>query len=617
MRHLENYKRSVPVVGVGVRETTNARWNLSDLYASPDSPAVQADMEKAVELANTFRGQFENQIKDQSISAAVLATALVAYEEVLETTYKPFCYASLLHSADSALPAHGKLLAASQEALTEVQTILMFFELDWITLSDEVALSILESDECRRWRHFLLSSRRYKPHTLTEPEEIVLAEKRLTGIDAFRRLFDEITSAARFQVEIEGDSREMTQSEILSLLYDSDRNVRKTAHEAFTRGLRANSHLASFILNTSVKDHAVDSRLKNFGDPASSRHLDNEINEESFNSLLIAVEKRQDIVERYYRLKATLLGLPKLYDYDRYAPIMMDGGTAYSCKWETACELVSESYHRFSPVLGEIVDKFLSQNWVDAEPRSGKRGGAFCSATIPSVHPYILVNFNGKLNDVMTLAHELGHGVHQYLAREQGILQFHTPLTLAETASIFGEMLIFDKIGEKEGDPHSRLPFLCRKLEDSFATVFRQIVLTRFEERVHSARGRRELSSDDFDRIWLDVNTQMHGDALELTPEYGQWWSYIGHFVHSPFYCYAYAFGELLVFSLWSQYRSEGKSFVPRYIELLRSGGTDSPQALVSHFGLSLEDPKFWDSGLSILEELLVEAETLVATLEE
>ena len=617
MRHLENYKRSVPVVGVGVRETTNARWNLSDLYASPDSPAVQADMEKAVELANTFRGQFENQIKDQSISAAVLATALVAYEEVLETTYKPFCYASLLHSADSALPAHGKLLAASQEALTEVQTILMFFELDWITLSDEVALSILESDECRRWRHFLLSSRRYKPHTLTEPEEIVLAEKRLTGIDAFRRLFDEITSAARFQVEIEGDSREMTQSEILSLLYDSDRNVRKTAHEAFTRGLRANSHLASFILNTSVKDHAVDSRLKNFGDPASSRHLDNEINEESFNSLLIAVEKRQDIVERYYRLKAKLLGLPKLYDYDRYAPIMMDGGTAYSCKWETACELVSESYHRFSPVLGEIVDKFLSQNWVDAEPRSGKRGGAFCSATIPSVHPYILVNFNGKLNDVMTLAHELGHGVHQYLAREQGILQFHTPLTLAETASIFGEMLIFDKIGEKEGDPHSRLPFLCRKLEDSFATVFRQIVLTRFEERVHSARGRRELSSDDFDRIWLDVNTQMHGDALELTPEYGQWWSYIGHFVHSPFYCYAYAFGELLVFSLWSQYRSEGKSFVPRYIELLRSGGTDSPQALVSHFGLSLEDPKFWDSGLSILEELLVEAETLVATLEE
>ena len=248
--------------------------------------------------------------------------------------------------------------------------------------------------------------------------------------------------------------------------------------------------------------------------------------------------------------------------------------------------------------------------------RQGKSSGAFAHPTVPSAHPYLLLNYQGKTRDVMTLAHELGHGVHQYLAREQGILQFHTPLTLAETASIFGEMLIFDKIGEKTGDPHSRLPFLCRKLEDSFARVFRQMVVTRFEQRVHSARGRRELSSEDFDRIWLDVNTQMHGDALELTPEYGQWWSYIGHCVHSPFYCYAYAFGELLVFSLWSQYRSEGKSFVPRYIELLRSGGTDSPQALVSHFGLSLDDPKFWDSGLSILAELLVEAETLAATLE-
>ena len=615
MRQQADCTTAVPGTAGGQKEVVSAHWDLSDLYFSPDDPQIQGDMEGAVEDANAFRSQFEGKIKEGQASPAGLAAALVVYEQVLERVCRPFAYARLLHSSDSTRNKHGELLGAAQEALIQVQTILMFFELDWIALPDQTAQPIVESKECHRWRHFLSSTRRYRPHTLSEPEEIVLAEKKLTGIAAFRRLFDEVTSAARFQVEIDGESREMTQSEALSLLYDHDRSVRRAAHAGFTQGLQANTHLASFILNTALKDHAVDARLKKFEGPASSRHLANEISTRSFDSLMSSVESRHDIVERYYRLKARLLGVDTLYDYDRYAPILIDEVSLPGCDWGTACALVSDSYHRFSPLLGEIVDQFLSQGWVDAQPRPGKRGGAFCSATIPSVHPYILLNFNGKLNDAMTLAHELGHGVHQYLARQQGILQFYTPLTLAETASIFGEMLVFDRLRQDEDDPRARLALLCHKLEGSFATVFRQIVLTRFEQKVHEARGQRELSSDDFDRLWLEANAQLHGDALELTPEYERWWSYIGHFVHTPFYCYAYSFGELLVLALWHRFRSEGESFVPRYLELLRAGGTDSPQALIDRVGLDLEDPEFWNSGLNILEELLVEAEELVDSL--
>ncbi len=585
------------------------RWDLSNLYTSIGDPDLARDQESAGRLAADFREQFEGRIKAKEVSAEFIARSLQRYEELLEVAYKPVVYARLLHAADSGNAEHGALLASTQESFTAIQTTVMFYELDWIALPDEAAAALIRSPECSKWKHFLEQLRVFKHHTLAEPQEIILAEKGVTGVSAFRRLFDEITSGMEFEIEMAGRPTKMTQSEALSLLYHPDRAAREEAHRGFTAGLEKTSHLATFILNTTVKDHAVDCRLRGYSNPAQPRHLSNEITHESFENLVLAVERRADIVRDYYELKRKLLGVDKLYDFDRYAPVEVEGVSVPTSSWGEAIEVVRDSYHQFSAELGAIVDQFLSGRWVDAEIRPGKRGGAFCSAAVPSVHPYILVNFGGRLSDTMTLAHELGHGVHQYLSRSRGILQLSTPLTLAETASVFGEMLVFDRILQDQNDAPSRLALLCHKLEDSFATVFRQVVLTRFEQEVHSARGERELVTEDFDALWMEANAPLHGAAVELTPEYRRWWTYIGHFVHTPFYCYAYSFGELMVLALWNRYRQEGQAFVPRYLELLSAGGTDTPENLIGQVGLNLNDPDFWDSGLDILAEMLADAE--------
>jgi len=584
------------------------RWNLNDLYTSIQDPKLKHDQETAKKLANEFRQQFEGKLKQERLSADFVSESLQLYEEVIELAYKPVAYAQLLHAANSGNPEHGALLAATQETFTVIQTAIMFYELDWISLSDEVAVPILQSPACEKWKHFLKRIRVFKQHTLTEAQEIILAEKDVTGISAFRRLFEEITSSSEFKIGGERQRKKMTQSEALSLLYHPNRKVRVEAHRGFTQGLEKTSHLATFILNTTVKDHAVNCRLRKYSSPAQGRHLSNEITQDSFDNLLAAIERRTGIVRDYYRLKRKLLKLEKLYDYDRYAPVEVNGMTIPGSSWQEATDIVREAFHNFSSKLGEIVDQFLSRHWVDAEIRSGKRGGAFCSATVPSVHPYILMNFTGKLNDAMTLAHELGHGIHQFLSRPRGILQLSTPLTLAETASVFGEMLVFDSLLKNQKDPCLRLALMCHKLEDSFATIFRQVVLTRFEQKIHKARRGSELTTEDFDELWMEANACLHGDTVELTPEYRRWWTYIGHFVHTPFYCYAYSFGELLVLALWNQYKQEGLNFVPRYLELLSAGGTDTPERLIKRVGLNLNDLGFWDSGLNILSEILDKA---------
>jgi oligoendopeptidase F len=360
-----------------------------------------------------------------------------------------------------------------------------------------------------------------------------------------------------------------------------------------------------------VQDHAVDSRLRKYPSPEASRHLANEIDQTAVDALIGACESSGHVVRDYYKLKSQLLGIRQLYDYDRYAPVEIKGVALPRCDWETACQLVRESYADFSDVLGGVIAKFVDRGWVDAEPRSGKRGGAFCSPTVPSAHPYILMNFTGQLRDVMTLAHELGHGVHQYLSKPLGILQAYTPLTLAETASVFGEMLVFNRLIEEQDDPGVKLSLLCHRLEDAFATVFRQIALTRFERKVHAARRVQELSVEQLDEFWLEVNAGMLGSSVKLTDGYKRWWSYIGHFIHVPFYCYAYAFGELLVLALWRRYRQEGSSFVPRYLNLLQAGGSQSPTDLIAGIGLNINDSDFWESGLSVLAEMLDEAKQL------
>ena len=589
-------------------------WDLTDLYPKPNSPEMGLDAEKARRLAGEFADCYRGVLQGEtSLTPTLMAEALARYEELFEIVLRQYGYARLLHAADTRPAAHGAFLAQTQALYTEVQTSVMFFELDWIGLPEKQASPIARSPECRRWAHFLQSTRRYRPHTLSEPEEIILTEKSATGMQAFRRLFDEVTSVQEYELTFEGKTEHLNQSEILAILYDSNRARRRAAHAAFTEGLTKATHLSTFVFNTTVQDHGVNIRLKKYSNPAESRHLANEIDTESVQSLLEACESRRDIVQDYYRLKQSLLGVTELFDYDRYAPVVLEGVTVPGCTWDSARRFVTRAYADFSPQLGDIVDLFFARNWIDAEPRDGKRGGAFCSATVPSVHPYILVNFNGKLNDMMTLAHELGHGVHQYLAREQGLFHQSTPLTLAETASVFGEMLTFSGLLQTEQNLKLKLSLICNRLEDSFATVFRQVVMTRFEEAVHRERAKGELSAEQLDDLWIEANAPMHGDAVTLTPGYRRWWSYVGHFVHSPFYCYAYSFGELLVLALWRQYQREGDGFVPKYLELLAAGGSDTPANLVSEVGLNIHDPRFWHSGLAVLNDLVVEAKQLAS----
>ena len=434
-------------------------------------------------------------------------------------------------------------------------------------------------------------------------------EKANTGGRAFRRLFDELLNNISFKVRLNGRTAALSETETLALLYDPERKNRKAAAKGLTKGLVDNSHVLTYIFNTLVYDHATNDRLRSFGYPMDSRHLDNEIDKETVGSLITSCEKNYDMVESYYNLKKKLLGLSRFYDYDRYAPIYHESKTI---RYKTAKRIIIDSFGEFSPEMSGIAEQFFDKSWIDAETRNGKRGGAFSHGTVPSVHPYVFVNYTGRMRDVMTLAHELGHGVHQYLSRKQGYFESDTPLTTAETASVFAEMLVFHKLMESEKDPKIKLSLICGKLEDIFATVFRQVVLTRFEEKLHIARREEgELTTGRINELWTGANKPMYGSSVVLTEDYANWWMYIPHFIHSPFYCYAYSFGELLVLALYNKYINEGSAFVPKYIGLLSSGGSDAPEKLLKRVGVDISDPGFWQGGLELLREMLGEAFSL------
>jgi oligoendopeptidase F len=589
-------------------------WNLADLYGGAQDPMLTADLDEALRRAAAFEAAYRDKINVEGGPAVdLLVQAMRELEGLSELRDKPGSFAHLLHAARTDEPRHGALLSRTQEQATAINKHLIFFELEWVKLDDGPAAALLAAPESARWRHYLEQARVWRPHRLSEPEEKILDEKAVTGRSAFRRLFTETTAALRFAFQHAGRSETLTLQQINAKLYDPDRGVRAAAAAGLTRGLQDNARLAAYILNNIVLDHRSDCDLRKFAGPMASRHLANEISEEVVDALMTAVERRHGDVQRYYRLKGRLLGLEPLYDYDRYAPVFADLPT---CDWPTARRIVTESYRDFSPTAGEIIAEFFDKHWIDAELRPGKRSGAFCSSAVPSAHPYILMSFTDKLRDVMTLAHELGHGLHQYLSRGVGYLQCDTPLTTAETASVFGEMLTFRRLLALHADPRIRLGLLCSKIEDAFATVFRQVVLTRFEQAVHAARRERgELSVDEINELWMNANLPMHGEVVRLSDGYAWWWSYIGHFIHSPFYCYAYAFGELLVLALVQKYRQEGEAFVPRYLELLASGGSDAPHVLLARLGVNVNDPGFWELGLRLLGDMVTEAEELAARL--
>ncbi len=582
------------------------KWNLTDLYLSLDDPKIEEDIKNALSRAESFEEKYRGKINSETIKPFFLLQALKELESISEQIGKLISYAYLIFAADTSNAKHGAFLQSVQEKSTGIRKHLMFFELEWIGLSDKIADPLLEDSALSHYRHFLQNERRYKPHKLSEPEEKILDEKANTGSRAFMRLFDEAINKIRFKVNLDGRIKHLSEAETLALLYDPDRDKRKAGAKGLTKGLKENTHVLTYIFNILVQDHASNDRLRAFPYPMASRHLDNEIDKATVDALMTSCEKNFDMVERYYNLKKMLLGIDKFQDYDRYAPIFPEGKTI---SYKESKEIVLEAFDLFSPKMSEIAGEFFDNNWVDAELRSGKRGGAFSHSTVPSIHPYVFLNYTGRLRDVMTLAHELGHGIHQYLSRNHGYFQCHTPLTTAETASVFGEMLVFHKLKESEKNPKTRLSLLCSKLEDIFATVFRQVVLTRFEENLHHARRNEgELTTSRINELWIDSNKPMFGDSVELTKDYSWWWMYIPHFVHSPFYCYAYSFGELLVISLYNKYLNEGDIFVPRYIELLSSGGSDAPEKLLARVGVDITDSHFWQGGLDLLREMVNES---------
>ncbi len=587
------------------------RWDLGDLYRGPDDPALATDLDAALESARSFASRHRGGVAQ--LDAPSLAEALDRLEALEERAARVAAYAELLFAADTANPSHGALLQRVQERNSEIRNTLIFFQLEWVQLDEKRAAELLTDPVLARRRHFLSVLRRYRPHLLSEAEERLLEATANTGPRAFGRLFDETVAALRFRLEHAGRTEELGEEEVLARLYEPDRAVRRAAACALTRGLRENARLLGFVFNVLTQDKALRDDMRRYATPMAERHLANEIEPQAVDALLAACEESFPLVQRYYRLKARRLGLELLEDYDRYAPLDEDSRTR---SFEDARRLVLEAYADFAPEMAELALRFFHAHWIDAELRPGKRGGAFSASTVPSVHPYVLLNYTGHLRDVMTLAHELGHGVHQVLARENGLYEQDAPLTMAETASVFGEMLVFRRLLREETAPAVRLGLLCGKLEDAFATVFRQVVMTRFEQALHAARREHgELPIERVNELWLAANRPMFGDAVRLTDDYGWWWLYIPHFVHTPFYCYAYAFGELLVLALVQRYDEEGAAFVPRYLELLRAGGSAPPRDLVARVGLDVGDPGFWGRGIALLTGMVEEAEALAAEL--
>jgi oligoendopeptidase F len=467
---------------------------------------------------------------------------------------------------------------------------------------------MIESPEREPYRHFLQVTRAFAGHDLSEPEERILEEKANTSGRAFSRLFQESTANATYTLEVEGETRTMNQSELLALLHDPDRELRRRAAESFTTGLREQNRLLTFIFNTLLQDKAVEDRLRRYAEPEESRHHSNDLDAETVETVMGTCAESYGLVARYYRLKREILGYDTLTHYDRYAPLF---DTKEEVGFPEARETVLRSFEEFSPAMRSAAEEFFEREWIDAEPRPGKQGGAFCSSVTPDLHPYVLMNYMDRLDDVMTLAHELGHGIHFSLARGQSYLNFSSTLPLAELASTFAEMLVFEKL-QAEAELKDRLALYAGKIEGAFATIFRQAAMFRFEQRLHRARREQgELPSETIGEIWQDEVQKMFGDSVELGEEHRLWWSYIPHFIGSPFYVYAYSFGELLVFALYQMYKEEGGAFPERYLDLLRQGGSKSPQELMAQMGIDLRSRAFWRGGMKALDDLVGRFEAL------
>ena len=588
---------------------TLPEWDLTDLYPAMDSGPYIEDLARAAEgcerFGATYRGQLASLLETPG-AAESLAEAVRRYEELQDLLGRIMSYAGLIYTGNTTDPTRAKFFGDAQEKVTTFSSHLLFFQLELNRLDEQLLRAAMEQPPLDHWRPWLEDIRKDKPFELADDLERLFLEKSVTGRAAWNRLFDETIASLRFEV----DGTELTLEPVLSLMQDRNGATRRKAADALSKVLRQNLRPFTLITNTLAKDREISDRWRGFEDVADSRHLSNRVEREVVDALVSAVRQAYPrLSHRYYRLKARWFGVEALDFWDRNAPLPDAAAKTYA--WPDAQRTVLDAYGAFSPRMADIARDFFDKRWIDAPVRPGKAPGAFAHPTVPSAHPYVLLNYQGKPRDVMTLAHELGHGVHQVLAASRGALMAPTPLTLAETASVFGEMLTFRALLDATTDPVARRSLLASKVEDMINTVVRQIAFYSFERDVHTARAEGELTTDRLCEIWMGVQGDSLGPAIRLGPGYETFWAYIPHFVHSPFYVYAYAFGDCLVNSLYGVYRRSEKGFVDRYFAMLEAGGTKHHSELLAPFGLDAREPGFWAIGLQMIEDLIVELEAL------
>jgi oligoendopeptidase F len=596
--------------GAATTTLEEVTWDLSHLLAldaveegaDGGEAAVDVLLDRADQAATSFARAYEGHVEE--LDGPGLVEVMTQLAEIYDLAGRAANFAHLRFAADTEDPANGALLQRVSERGASIQTKLLFFELEWVQVPDARAEELLATDGMEFCRHHLRMERRYRPHLLSKPEETIATELSVTGRGAWTRLFDELTSAIR--VELPGGEEAVSLDVALSRLFDPDRDARRRTAEAVTAALEPGLRTRAYVFNTLLQDKSIKDRLRSYPHWLASRNLSNEASDESVEALVEAVKRRYGLARRWYETKAKLLGLDRLADYDRMAAVTSDDE---EIAWDEGRALVLDSFASFSDRAAETVERFFTERWIDAPPTPVKRGGAFSASTVPSVHPYVLLNYTGRRRDVTTLAHELGHGLHQTLAREQGVFHQDTPLTVAETASVFAEEVVFGRLLARAETPESRLSLLAEAVEGQIGTVFRQIAMNQFEDRVHSARrGEGELPVERFGELWAESQAELLGDSVEITEGYRSWWSYVPHFIGTPGYVYAYAYGQLLALSVYRLYTDRGDELVAAYLEMLTAGGSRSPEELGAIVGVDLTDPGFWDSGLELVEEQLDQA---------
>lgn len=588
------------------------RWDLSVLFEGLDDPRIEQAWESVLARAEAFAQAYRGKIDSPDLSAGTLVEAIRELEALIQEASKAMHFGELMFAANTADPKIGAFLQQQREFATELNVKVLFFELELQAAPADAVAEALQSTVLENYRHYVSVVRAHSPHRLSEPEEIILEETANTGCRAWIRLFEEVTSNTEYAYTDprSGEENTLTQEEVLNLLRDPDRTVRQAAADSLSAGLKSNERVSTFIYNTLLQDASVGDRLRKHPYPEHSRHLSNELDQETVELVVRLCRQHYGLVERFYRVKRKILGLQELTHIDRYAPLFE---ATQQVDWERGKAIVLDAFGVFSPEMRDQAGEFFDRAWIDGEPRMGKSGGAFCAYLTPDTHPVVLMSYLGKIGDVMTLAHELGHGVHASLSRAQSYFNFQGTLPLAELASIFGEMLVFESV-TSDAELKDKVALYAEKIEGIFASVFRQAAMYQFEQACHRARRESgELTAEQFGELWQERVQEMFGDSVKLGEQHRGWWSYVGHFYFAPFYVYAYAFGELLALALYQKAKADGPEFAERYVRLLEMGGSRSPKELMGSVDVDLGSEAFWLGGFAVLEGLVGRFETLWA----